>query len=249
MTATRLFVFFALAAIVGALTLSAQAGLDDPLVSIEPEDISDHLDEIDIPPEADFGTPTAEIESLGAPDEAIEEERNMNVVLTPVEEAPTFVVFIPEQIDTIWYWYYYTEERQSIVQSAVEKALVRAGYDIIDLSIAFAFRETGSLSDNTSQAGALRMARELGATYAIVGRASAVQSSRNVAYGVNVVRSGADASAKLVRVADGKVMAVEDAAGQSGGQAQKAAAQGALREVGQRLAKQLLRAVSMAVQP
>ena len=48
---------------------------------------------------------------------------------TAVEQA-RFLVLLPERIDVEWFWYYYTDEAQHIVQSAVEKSLVRAGFDL-----------------------------------------------------------------------------------------------------------------------
>ncbi|HBA84375.1 MAG TPA: hypothetical protein DCZ95_09810 [Verrucomicrobia bacterium] len=170
-------------------------------------------------------------------------------VLTPEEATPKFVVFLPEQIDTVWYWYYYTEEEQHIVQSAVEKALLKCNYEVIDLSLADLFSDDGSVAEIASPREAVKKAAKLGATYAIIGKASANQTSRDVAYGVNVVRSSAEVEAKIVRVSDGKIMAIEEASSQGGGQAQKAAAQGALKEAGARVGSKLCSTLNLMLAP
>jgi hypothetical protein len=170
-------------------------------------------------------------------------------VLTQEEATPKFVVFLPEQIDMVWYWYFYTEEQQHIVQSAVEKALMKCNYEVIDLSLADLFTDSGSIAEVTSPREAVKKAAQLGATYAIIGKASATMTSRDVAYGVNVVRSSAEAEAKVIRVSDGKVMALEEASSQGGGQAQKAAAQGALKEAGARLGSKLCSSLNLMLAP
>ena len=67
--------------------------------------------------------PTAESVAPEAPAPA---EKPASIVLTPPPQKPAakVVVFMPEKIDTAWFWYYYTEEQQSIVQSAIEKELI-----------------------------------------------------------------------------------------------------------------------------
>ena len=189
-----------------------------------------------------------EAASTEPPVETVEEETT-SIVLTEEEPAPTFVVFLPEKIDTVWFWYYYTEEQQSIVQTAVEKALIRSGYEVIDLSVASLFTDKWSIQDITSARGTVQIAKELGATYAVVGKAQANQLSSSVAYGVHVVRSSAVASAKIIRVSDGKVMAIEDVSTEGGGQAQKAAAQGALKDAGKKLGRKLCSAINFMLTP
>ncbi|MFH0881027.1 MAG: hypothetical protein V2A34_15030 [Lentisphaerota bacterium] len=197
--------------------------------------------------------------ALETPEPAVSEEpaqpaelpvvTNKLIVLTKEKPAPSFVVFLPEQIDTIWYWYYFTEEQQCIVQGLVEKALLRAGYDIIDLSMANLDDENYTIEQVTSPREAVKLAKQLGATYAIVGKASATMASRDVAYGINVVRSAAEASARIIRVSDGKVMAIEESSSKGGGQAQKIAAQGALKEAGGVLAARLCSQLNLLFLP
>ncbi len=190
--------------------------------------------------------PVLEPEPAAAPETTVEQK---TIVLTQEEAPLKIVVFLPEQIDTVWYWYYYTDEQQHIVQTSVEKALMKCGYDIIDLSLADLFSEQGTMEEVLSPRDALKKAAQLGASYAILGKASASQISRSVAYNVNVIRSGAEASAKIVRVSDGKVIAIEEASSQGGGQAQKAAAQGALKEAGARLGSKLCSTMNLLLGP
>jgi len=177
------------------------------------------------------------------------------VVVTPTAPAiadesatPTFVVFMPEQIDQVWYWWYYTEEQQHIVQSEMEKALTDAGYDVVDLSMADIFKGGGSIAEVYTPREAMIKAKELGATYAIIGKASAVMQSGSQAYGVTVIRSQVEAEAKVYRVSDGKVLDVEMVNATEGGQAQKAAAQKALKTAGMKLAGQIKRALATKLQ-
>lgn len=158
------------------------------------------------------------------------------------DEDVRIVVLLPEQIDTEWFWYYYTEVSQHLVQGAVEKAFIRAGYDVIDLQSADIFSEDGDISKVATKAFALPKAAELGATHVIIGRATAARMSHDVAYGVDVYRSSAEIMAKLVRVSDGKILAVEDASATSGGQSQKTSGQDALKEAGKDVASKLVRA-------
>jgi hypothetical protein len=161
--------------------------------------------------------------------------------------SPTFVVFMPEQIDTEWFWYYYTETAQHIVQAAVEKELVRAGFNVIDISMV-SFEDDADLESLWKPGFALKKAKELNADFVVIGRATASRMSHNVAYGVNVYRSSAEITARLIRVEDGKVVAVEDASSDAGGQAQKPAAQAALKEAGKDIAKAIRYAAERTVQ-
>ena len=178
--------------------------------------------------------------------EAAPAEQPAPIVLTPPPQKPAakVVVFMPEKIDTAWFWYYYTEEQQSIVQSAIEKELIRSGYDVIDLTLTDVFSGEGTIEEITTPAMALKKAVKLGATYAIVGHASAVQASAGAAYNVTVIRSAAEGSAKIIRVSDGKVLDIVDASAQAGAQAQKAAAQGALKDLSSKLAPRLVSALT-----
>jgi hypothetical protein len=161
-----------------------------------------------------------------------------------VPSAPKFVVFMPERVDLMWFWYYYTDVQQHLVQSAVEKALVSAGKDIVDLTLSDAFQAGGALTEVTNPAEALKKAMMLGATFAIIGQAQAIQSGENVAYGVRVVRANAEANARLIRVKDGKLIAMEEAGAQGNGPSSQAAAQAALKDVGKIIASKLAAAAS-----
>lgn len=157
--------------------------------------------------------------------------------------APKVVIFLPEQVDAEWYWYYYSDIAQHIVQTALEKELVRAGIEVIDLASIQMLKDMGSIEKIASPEFATQAAKQAGADYAIVGKATAVKASDSVAYGVQVIRSNAEITAKLIRVSDGKVLAVEDASAQQGGQAQRAAGQEALKKAAAPFAKKMAKAV------
>jgi hypothetical protein len=167
----------------------------------------------------------------------------------PVEEpaaAPKFVVFMPEQIDAEWFWYYYSDMAQHIVQSAVEKELIKAGFEVIDMASIKMLQDAGSLERISSVEFATQAAKSAGADYAVVGKATAVRASTGEAYGVTVVRSQAEITAKLIRVSDGKVIDVVDASALVGGQAQRAAGQEAIKKASADVAKKIVRAVKQA---
>jgi hypothetical protein len=164
------------------------------------------------------------------------------VMIQDEPQAPVFLVVIPEQIDTEWFWYYHTETAQDIVQGEVEKYLIRAGLEVLDLNTLAVFSDAGSMEELMNKDSAVEKARAAKATYLILGKASAVMQGRNVAYGVEVIRSKATAMARIIRVSDGKIMAVEDAEAEEGGQAQKATGQAALKAAGKKLGRSLARA-------
>ena len=188
-------------------------------------------------------TPVVEAAPV-APD--LVEQSSVQPVTAPVPapSAPKFVVFMPERVDLMWYWYYYTDVQQHLVQSAVEKALVSVGMDIVDLTLSDAFQSGGAITDVTNPTEALKKAMALGATFAIIGQAQAIKSGENVAYGVHVVRANAEASARLIRVKDGKLIAMEEASAQGSGQSSQAATQAALKDVGKIIASKLAAAAS-----
>jgi curli biogenesis system outer membrane secretion channel CsgG len=169
---------------------------------------------------------------------------------TPAAEAepvaPKIAVIAPEQVDGEWFWYAYGGGNQHIVQSEVEKALVRAGFDVVDVSALGSWR---SLDDLVGARTAADKGKELGVDYVIAGKATAVKASEGAAYGVTVIRANAEISLRLVRVSDGKVLAVEDANAQAGGQAVRAAGQAALKTAGQQIARKMTAAVRTAVAP
>lgn len=154
--------------------------------------------------------------------------------------ARKIAVIAPEQIEGEWFWFAWGGGQQHIVQSAIEKALVRAGYEVVDVTALGSWR---SLDDLVGAKTAAKKGAELGADYVIAGKASAVRASEGTAYGVNVVRASADVTLRLVRVSDGKVIAVEDASAQSGGQAVRAAGKDALKKAGQDAGRKMVNAL------
>jgi hypothetical protein len=220
--------------VVTALAFSQEAPPTPPAVTPPAETVS--------------GTPSAQVE---APAPAAMAEP----APAPVTEAsttasgpsPKFVVFLPERIDTEWFWFYYTEEIQHVVQSAVEKALVSKGLEVLDVSAGDALSDpSGTIQQITSKDFAVQKAKQMGATYVIVGTATADRASTSTAYGVNVVRASADISARLVRVADAKILVVEDASATAGGEAVKSAGRDALKQAGSIIARKLASAAQAA---
>ena len=160
--------------------------------------------------------------------------------------AAKYIVFLPEQVDGVWYWGYFTTESQHIVQSAVEKAFVDAGLDVIDLATLKDFGSKGKLESLLNPAEAAEKAREAGATFVIVGNATAVHGGTSQAYGVPVARAVANLTAKIVRASDGKVLAVKEAEANEGGQSVRSAGQAALKKAGKDLASDLVKAAKKA---
>lgn len=167
----------------------------------------------------------------------------------PAEQAaPKFLVILPEEVDGIWYWSYFTTESQHIVQSAVEKKLVDAGLDVVDLST-LKMNKNGSLDALMGTSGAVAQAKEAGAAYVIVGKATAVNGGTSVAYGLTVTRMAANLTAKIVRVSDGKVLKVVEASANEGGQGMRAAGQAALKKAGASLASDLVKSARKLASP
>jgi curli biogenesis system outer membrane secretion channel CsgG len=160
--------------------------------------------------------------------------------------APKIAVITPEQIDGEWFWYSWGGGQQHIVQSAIERALLRAGFEVVDVTALGSWR---SLDDLIGARTAQQRGKELGADFVVAGKATAVKASEGSAYGVNVVRANAEITLRLVRVSDGKVLAVEDASAQAGGQAARAAGQEALKQAAQTAARKITAAVRIAVTP
>lgn len=150
-----------------------------------------------------------------------------------------FVVIIPERIEQFWYWYYYTDVAQYLVQSEVEKALIRNNVEIIDLTLVDVFQRRVSFSEFLTPQFARSKAKELGASFLITGKAIATEISYNVAYGINVYRSSADITAKVIRVSDGKVMAVVNAEAKAGSESSLSASRDALKEAGKEIGLKL----------
>ncbi|MFH0952773.1 MAG: hypothetical protein V1873_00420 [Verrucomicrobiota bacterium] len=167
----------------------------------------------------------------------------------PAKEGPKIAVILPERIDHTWFWFYYTEESMPVVQAAIEKALVNAGHNVIDISSASAFRDAVGIEQITAADTAVKKAAEMGAVYLIVGRATADNAGESTAYGLNVVRYSARVTAKIVRVSDAKVLAVEEALASTGGQGESAAGREALRQAGELIAGKLVAAGSTLFAP
>ena len=179
------------------------------------------------------GDPAAASESAPAAAPAAE-------AATPEPAITRIAVFLPEQIDGDWYWYDYGAGQQHLAQTAVEKALVNAGFEIIDVA------NIGgriSFEDLISPKTATAKGAELGADYVVAGKATATKSSESTAYGVNVVRANAEITLRLVRVRDGKVLAVEDASALTGGQAVRTAGQEAIKKAAAEAARKMVAAL------
>lgn len=165
------------------------------------------------------------------------------------QPAIKVVIILPEQVDTEMFWYYYSDIAQHIVQSKIEQALINSGFEVVDLATIKQLQSAGSLDALTTSAGACALAKGAGATYAIVGKATAVKASEGTAYGVNVVRSSAEITARIIRVSDGKVVGSADASAQKGGQASRAAGQEALKSAGEGLARKLATTLKRVTEP
>lgn len=174
-----------------------------------------------------------------------------SVVAAPTEVepgAPTFAVFLPERIERVWYWYAYTEETQHIVQSAVEKALINAGLEVVDIS-SMPLPEQGDLTQVMSAPQVVRWGAAAHADYIIMGTATADPQSEGVAYGQKVVRSTATISARIIRVSDSRIVGVQDASALMGGQALAAAAREALKKGGEDIGRKLARSAKNLPKP
>jgi hypothetical protein len=169
-------------------------------------------------------------------------------VAPEVPKGPSFLVIVPERVEVEWYWYFYTDESQHIVQSEIEKRLVRDGHTVLEIGGEEMLGVDLTLENILKRQTALDVAKRLGATHLIHGQATAAPASHSVAYGVNVYRSDADIQVRVVRVADGKVLAVEDASATGGSEAQKAAGRAGLKDAGKKLAKKVGRAVDKILQ-
>ncbi|HOW98196.1 MAG TPA: hypothetical protein P5567_00950 [Kiritimatiellia bacterium] len=191
--------------------------------------------------------PDAAVEPMAEASETPAEE----AVAAPVEEepgVPTFAVFLPERIERVWYWYAYTEETQHIVQSAVEKALINAGLAVVDVA-SMPLPEQGDLAQVMSAPQVVRWGAAARADYIIMGTATADPQSESVAYGQKVVRSTANLSARIIRVSDSRIVAVQDASALMGGQALAAAAREALKKGGEDIGRKLARSAKNLPKP
>ncbi len=189
--------------------------------------------------------PVAETTPVGDAITDAETEAPSEPAAQPAVAKPTtFVVLLPERIDLDWYWILYTDVSQHIVQSAIEKALIRAGLEVIDLNTIALPSFGNDWQRIMSVTYAVDAGRAASADYVITGQATAVKASEGFAYGVNVYRSQAEITAKIVRVRDGKIMEIEDASQLEGGQSAQAAGQSALKKAGAQVASKIARAAS-----
>ena len=223
-----------LLALAASLSLASFAFAQDPAATQPPAEGAATVETVE--PAA---PPAAEPAAAAAPAEQPAPEAAPAPEPAP---APKFVVFLPEQVDSEWFWYYYSDTAQHIVQSAVEKALVNAGFEVIDIASIKGLADRGSIEQIITPAEAAKQAQANGATYAIVGQATAMKASEGVAYGVNVIRSQAEITVKIIRASDGKVLAVEDASAATGGQSQRVAGQAALKDASKVLSKKIVAA-------
>ncbi|MBP7830502.1 MAG: hypothetical protein KA248_11345 [Kiritimatiellae bacterium] len=186
-------------------------------------------------PAAEESAPAAEPEPAAVPEDTS-------------SGAPKFAVFLPERIERVWYWYAYTEEIQHIVQSAVEKALLNAGLEVVDIS-SLSLPEQGDLNQVMSAPQVVRWAAAARVDYIIMGTATADPQSEGTAYGQRVVRSTANISARIIRVSDARIVAVQDATALMGGQALAAAAREALKKGGEDIGRKLARSAKSLAGP
>lgn len=217
----------------------------EPAVESTPPEAAVEVEAVPEIPAVD-ATPEAEAAPLPEPEPTLEAAPEVPAeppAAVETTKAPRFVVILPERIDNIWFWFYYTDESEHVVQSSVEKALVRAGIDVVDISAANVFGD-GTIEGLLGKDTAVAKARQLGADYVILGSATASKSSESVAYNVTVIRANASVTAKIVRVSDGKIMNVVDATAMEGGQAVMAAGREALKKAGKSIGDQLVGAIS-----
>jgi hypothetical protein len=171
------------------------------------------------------------------------EEADMAEAAPPPAAERSFLVVLPERIDVEWYWYHYTAESQHIVQSAVEQALIRNKFPVKEAARSPRIQEINSIDQLLNAAEGIKLAESVNADHLITGSAVAVWAGQNIAYGVAVHRASVEVTAKIVRVSDGKVMAVEQASATEGAQSQRMAAQKALKTAGDAIARKLVRAI------
>jgi len=144
---------------------------------------------------------------------------------------------MPERVDVEWFWYHYGVGDDMVVQRAVEKALLRKNFDVVDATSSDAFPSGLTIDRMLQKQKALEIARTLGASHLVLGKAIAVRESSSTAYGVNVHRSNVEITARLLRVADGKLLEVMDVNVTEGDQSQRTAARNALKAGGKKISR------------
>ena len=172
------------------------------------------------------------------------------VVSTTVEAAdPVFVVVLPEKVGEETYLGVGGDQTQHLVQSEIEKALIRKKLEVKDVAGLEPSVEGGlSWQTLTVKEGALTVARAAEADYLIYGQATAVKAGSGQAYGVKAVRARADVTARLVRVSDGKILDIFESDATEGNQAFGIAAKDALKVAGKAIAKDVAAACVKTVE-
>ncbi|MDF3131158.1 hypothetical protein P0Y35_18255 [Kiritimatiellaeota bacterium B1221] len=151
---------------------------------------------------------------------------------------PVFVVVLPEKIGEETYLGVGGDQTQHLVQSEIEKALIRKKLEVKDVAGLEPQVEGGlSWQTLTVKEGALVVARAAEADYLVYGQATAVKGGSGQAYGVKAVRARADVTARLVRVSDGKILDIFESDATEGNQAFGIAAKDALKVAGKSIAK------------
>ena len=229
----------------GLMLFSSVNQMKAPMSPVMAESVEPAGEEAMVEPGMEAPASDVMVESV-AEETAVEAEPAMAVVES--SGIPAFAVFLPERIERAWYWYTYTEEIQHIVQSAVEKALLNAGLQVVDIS-SMALPEQGELTQVMSPPQVVRWAAAAGVSYVIMGTATADPQSEGTAYGQRVVRATANISARIIRVSDSRIMGVQDATALMGGQALGAAAREALKKAGEDIGRKLARSAKSLTAP
>lgn len=156
------------------------------------------------------------------------------------ESSPArILVILPEQIDIEWFWYHYSVSNEMQVQTAVEKQLLRDGYDLVDVRTADSFDETLDIESVTERSTGFRLARELNADYLILGQTFSVPAGESNIYGVKVHRANADVTARVFRIPDEQLVDVVSVNVTEGDQSARTAARNALKEAGKQAGRSL----------
>src|SRR5690606_13457391 len=116
-----------------------------------------------------------------------------------VSPAKIYVVVLPEKIGEETYLGVGNDNTPHLVQSEIEKALIRKGLEVQDVAGLEPKVEGGlNWQTLTVKEGALTVAKAAKADYLIYGQATAVKAGTGQAYGVTAVRARADVTARWV---------------------------------------------------
>jgi hypothetical protein len=150
-------------------------------------------------------------------------------------------------VDVEWYWYHYGAGDDMIVQRNVEQALMNEGYEVVEASSTDAFPSRLTIDRMLQKNKPLDIAAALKADYLVPVKAIAVHASAGQAYGVKVHGSNVEITARLIRVADGKLLEVVDENVTEGDQSQRTTARNALKAGSKKLSRQLIRKLNSHV--